>query len=570
MERQLDGSDKSDLYLKFTRQSSDQWEALPSPGKYFLPAVPRKFQYGNIYTQGVIVELSGKVLSDQALADLIVTHGPKAVNYLEGAFVIAVDDSRHGVWCANDPFAAMPLYYKLTSKELVITTRPENLRISSVDELNIPGIIAALSSGYPWGELTLLKEWKVLRPGHVITIDLSNKESVSGYFLPETDENVRGFQTPQEVLEAFDRNLESIASRYKRILIPLSGGVDSRLIAVRCHTLGIPFEAITFVANVPDGDDFDIASRLVKVFGVKHHRWEWNPSVENCVENFKKLCVGTGGMNDAFTSYPDGMSIFAQVASGYDCVLRGDQVFGLGEYSDNVSKSAFQVSINFWDNLDRALKPSYQGVNMEPVFEEQEEISINTTGSEANGWRHTSYRKSRTPRFLLPVGQLQAQHADVNYPFLTREIVGRTCRTEQRLRDGKLIAFETLAAGSPPEISTIPLSNQPTWQRSEPLLNLPARVINEMMDIVRQPNILSEVVDDAAVINAYNAYVNNPGGRGRASFMGSLKQMLKKALPKSLVSAYQDARRQHFKAPPHFVFKRYFAMKVFLNAISEN
>jgi hypothetical protein len=64
---------------------------------------------------------------------------------------------------------------------------------------------------------------------------------------------------------------------------------------------GIPYEAITFVANVPDGDDFDIASRLVKIFGVKHHRWNWNPGPD-CVKNFEQLCISTGGTNDAFPS----------------------------------------------------------------------------------------------------------------------------------------------------------------------------------------------------------------------------------------------------------------------------
>lgn len=572
MEQQFEGVARNDLFLRFTRQKSVQWEALPSPAKFFKPLVHHKFQYGNIYVQGVLVDPFGNALSEQALVDLVVQHGDKAVEHIEGDFVMAVDDSRYGVWCATDPSATLPLYYKLTSNELLISSRAENLSVRSANDLSLPGIIAALSSGYPWGELTLLKDWKALRPGHVVKIDTSNNASVSCYFDPETDESIEGFRNAQELIDAVDKGLKSIASRYKRLLIPLSGGVDSRLIAVRCYALGIPFEAITFVANVPDGDDFDVASRLVKVFGVKHHRWEWNPSVENCIEKFAKLCIASGGGNDAYTSYPDGMSIFGKVASGFDCALRGDHVFGYGEFAESVYRSAIALSINYWDNMDWVLNPAYQSkVNMESVFEEQEGIRIDAPGPEANAWRHISYRKSRSPRFLLPVGQLQSQYALMAYPFLTKEIVARLSRTEPGLRDGKLIAKQALEVCSPPEISRIPLSNQPTWKNTEPLLNLPSEVTSEMIKIVRQPNVLSEIVDDSAVINAYSGFLSGQShGKGHRSLLSSLKEIVKKTLPKSMIAAYQDATQHGFKTPPQFVFKRYFAMKVFLNSISEN
>jgi hypothetical protein len=532
--------------------------------------VVHKSQYGSVYSQGVFIDALGKALSPQAVAEIVDLHGHNAINHLEGDFVIAVDDRRHGIWCATDPSATLPLYYKLTSDELVVSTRPENLKLKSENDLNVAGIIAVINSGYPWGELTLLKEWKALRPGHMIRIDQSDNSSITSYFDPEADESVRGFQSSQELIDAIDAGLRSIAFRYKRILLPLSGGVDSRLIAVRCHALGIPFEAITFVANVLDGDDFDIASRLVKVFGVKHHRWEWKPSVENCIEHFTQLCIATGGTNDAYTSYPDGMSNFRQVAREFDCIMRGDHVFGLGPFADTVSESAYLLNINFADNLNWALKPTYQNtVDITSVFEEQEGISANGTGPAANAWRHISYRKSRSPRFLLPIGQLQAQHTEVTYPFLTKEIVSRMSRTDSTLRDEKRIAHEALAACSPPDIRRIPLSNQPTWKNTEPLLNLPPEVVDEMIRIVGQANILSEIVDDSVIIDGYKAFLLGQNSRqGQRSFMGNLKQMAKKALPKSILGAYQQKARQHRKAPPHLAFKRHFAMKVFLNSIS--
>lgn len=568
---QLESSSKRDLHLRFSRRGPVQWEPCLSVGKYVLPSVAFESQHGRIYSQGVFLDKSGRALSQPEVAGLVDAHGFEAINKLEGDFVIAVDDTRDGVWCATDASATLPLYYKLTSHELVISTRSENIRVQSAKDLDVECIMAVLNSGYPWGEVTLLKEWKVLRPGHMIRIDPADNCSTTCYFDPEADQTVQGFKSPDELVVAIDTALMSIASRYKRVLLPLSGGIDSRLIAVRCHALGIPFEAITFVANVDEGADFDIASRLVKVFGVKHHRWQWDPTVENCIENFRQLCIATGGTNDAYTSYTDGMGIFAQVASEFDCIMRGDHVFGLGAYSDTMVQSAYLVAIKLEDDLNWILREPFQNISSIPaVFEEQEGISVNTVGAAANAWRHESYRKSRSPRFILPIGQLQARHIEVTYPFLTKEIISRVSRADSSMRDEKRIAHEALAAYSPPDISRIPFTDQPTWKNGEPLLNLPRDVVQAMIELAGKANVLSEVVNESLVINNYKEFLSGHGRRlGRRGLLWNLKKIAKQSMPKGMLAAYQKKVSHAAKAPPYMIFKRYFAMKVFLDSISQ-
>src|SRR5690606_4420010 len=140
---------------------------------------------------------------------------------------------------------------------------------------------------------------------------------------------------------------------------------------------------------------------------------------------------------------------------------------------------------------------------------------------------------------------------------------------EPRLRDSKLIAREALALCSPPDIKRIPLSNQPTWKNSEPLLNLPSKVVDEMISIVGREDILSQVVDDSVIIGNYVAFLKARNStQGRPDLMSNLKQFMKKVLPKPMVAAYQEASRHHLKTPPYMLFKRYFAMKVFIDSIS--
>src|SRR5690606_39597784 len=102
--------------------------------------------------------------------------------------------------------ATLRIFYKLTRYELSSTTRAENMSARSADDLDIECIVAVLSSGYPWGDMTLLKHWKALRPGHVIRIDSNDNASVTSYFEPETAEDIQGYQSPEDLVPHVDES----------------------------------------------------------------------------------------------------------------------------------------------------------------------------------------------------------------------------------------------------------------------------------------------------------------------------------------------------------------------------
>lgn len=560
-----------DLNLTFSRRKSSSWECKKSEAKYKQRLIAYGTTFGTIYLQGSCIDESGKEISLLQLGNLIEQYGEKAVDFIDGSFVLAVDDIRSGIWCATDYSASYPLYYNLNSDTLDITNRPENIKINGLEDLDLEGVTTFINSGHPWGELTLVKSWKVLRPGQILRITKNDIASISYYFNPEIDESIEGFESPAELLKEIDRSLLSIASLYKKILIPLSGGVDSRLIAVQCHKLGIPFETITFVADEREGDDFAVASQLAKVLNVKHHRWDWSPS-SDCVNNFTELCISSAGSNDAFTSYPDAMKQFAKVASDYDCVIRGDHSFGFGGNSQSAYDSALALNLNFKDDLSRIYKPSYQGsINLESVFVKQEELDPREkNGQVANAWRHTSFRKTRSPRFLLAIGQIQAQHANIAYPFLSKKMIKRMARTNSALRDEKVIASQALRLASPEKISRIPMATESTWQRGEPLLNLPSEVTNEMAEIIGKPSIISEVIDESLIKHQYFSLLERLKENGTKPSLGmEVKSLLKKVLPKQFIMAYRESV-SYPKVSPHLLFKRHFALKVFLNAIEKH
>lgn len=557
-------SDQNDLHLSCKRGTST-WEVLESPARYFVPLRTHRGQHCTVHLQGICLGDSGKELSMEGLAGLIDRYRIGALDHLDGSFVIAVTDPRDGAWCATDHSGTLPLYYSATDEGVTISTRAENALVRSSDDLDLSGLISTLNTGYPWGNLTLLSQWKFLRPGHVMQVGGLNGVGIKSYFRAEDDENVAGFSKPEELLEEINNSLMAIASRYKKLLIPLSGGVDSRLITMQCHKLGIPFEAITFVANVPDGDDFDIASRLVKIYGVKHHRWEWKPTSDT-VDNFFQLCLSTAGTNDAYTTYPDGMKVFASIASEFDCVLRGDHSFGFGGHSESLFQSAHELGINYKEELDWLLRPEHQnGLNVEAVFAEQEQVDPQLKGIAVNEWRHRSRRLTRNPRAHLPIGQIQAEHAMVAYPLLARNIVKRMARCATWQKNNKQIAHDALAVGSPPDIKRIPHSTRHTWQTGEPLLNLSPDILRQMIEFVQKPGVLGDFLDEALAAEKFSPYLDSVGKPIQPRLRKSAKQMIKRLLPKRILNTYKS-RTSFPRTPAHMVFKRLFAAKAFIEA----
>lgn len=561
-------NDKNDLHLSCRRQPKPFWRLKPSRNVgYYLPVYTYLYENCEVFLQGYCLSHLGHQLTIENVAKIIRESGIQALNHLDGSFVIAVNDRNGGAWCATDPSGSLPLYYRVTPEDVNITISPKSIPFSSTQNLDLDGIFSFLNSGYPWGELTLLQEWKVLGPGRLLQINANNQIEFMDYFDPETSQELRGFSSPDEILAELDRSLTSIATRYKKILITLSGGVDSRLIAIRCHQLGIPFEAITFVANNSLGDDFDIACQLARIMDIKHHRWEWTPT--NCIENFKKLIVASGGMSDAYTSYPDGMDFFSQISSSFDCVIRGDENFGCRHTSLSILESTDLLNMRIKDKLSWVVKPNVTFCkNVESLLQNLAYCDTTANGLGANAWKNRFYLKTRLPRFIMPVARWEAQHTAVTYPYLTRAFIIRMSQTGPNERDNKRIIREALAKCSPASIQAIPHSTSPTWNFGEPLLNLPDEIISEMKDILLVPSKIDEIIDANIVTHRFVSTLkpSSENSISHEKFVFRVKSLLKKITPQSALKMFKPASVSHLTVREYFIFKRLFAIKVYLTS----
>src|SRR5690606_37671634 len=112
-----------------------------------------------------------------------------------------------------------------------------------------------------------------------------------------------------------------------------------------------------------------------------------------------------------------------------------------------------------------ALRPDYRNrVNLVSMVERLDGISLSAKGNSVNKWRHSSYRKNRSPRYVMPNAHLQSRFIAVANPLQSKEIVARISRTDTNLRDNKSIARRALAYCSPENIKSIPFTSKSTWR----------------------------------------------------------------------------------------------------------
>ena len=155
-----------------------------------------------------------------------------------------------------DPSRIYPLYYRKSENGVFLSDNPYDL-LQKGDVLGLESRTEYDVAGYPLENKTLVQEIYHVPPGGVLCEDGNVNEYYSylaksnELFYPNYDEAERVFE------HVFDRMIRSVKGR--QIVIPLSGGNDSRLILcmlrrmhynnVICFTVGRPKNAEELIAT---------------------------------------------------------------------------------------------------------------------------------------------------------------------------------------------------------------------------------------------------------------------------------------------------------------------------------
>lgn len=207
---------------------------------------PQWFSLAGIHTRGYAFDAQGKLWQGAALCDLLqgvqdAVSLEAIVSRLNGCFAIIIQ-TESSTLAAVDRMASMPLYWVQEQGIQLISDVPQHAASQFPNkDTDARRISEYLLSGFCSGNDTLQKGLNVLQAGQILEIRDSQSRIIQYYRYKHLKSTPTDLATLYERLDTAHLNsirrlIQSLDGR--PVAIPLSGGYDSRLIAILLKRLG--------------------------------------------------------------------------------------------------------------------------------------------------------------------------------------------------------------------------------------------------------------------------------------------------------------------------------------------
>jgi len=167
------------------------------------------------------------------------------VERLKGEFAIVVDAGDR-IFCAVDKLRSIPLFYSLEEDDFLLSDTACFLKDKCNSRLNEKNAAEFMVAGYVTGEETLFDGIKQVKNGEFLIYQKKDKLlKTSSYFrflhgiYFDTSELQLLEMLDHAFVNAFSRLIESTVNKGKKLVVPLSGGLDSRIIIGMLKRLGV-------------------------------------------------------------------------------------------------------------------------------------------------------------------------------------------------------------------------------------------------------------------------------------------------------------------------------------------
>lgn len=215
-----------------------------------------------------------------------------------GNFALALETPRY-IFCTVDRVRSIPLFYAVNGDEALFSDDANHLRDRLDPPFNEENGAEFLVTGYVTGPDTLFDGISQLQAGEYLVYDKADGSLITQFYHRFWHENF--FSDSEEELlnrldevfvRVFQRLIESTKGR--QIVVPLSGGLDSRIIVVMLKRLGVE-DVICFTYGKKGNREAEISRQVAEALG---YRWYF---VEYTNEKWYK-CAHTDIMR-AYYSY---------------------------------------------------------------------------------------------------------------------------------------------------------------------------------------------------------------------------------------------------------------------------
>ena len=421
----------------------------------YYPWKEVKFKGARCYLKGNIF-FENKLVSPEKLAELITPliwkeeQGPENesrdfLNGLNGEFAF-VAENKNTILCAVDKTRSIPLFYIKTKNSFIVSDSAYYLKDKISQRLNEENAAEFMVAGYVTGNETLFNDIKQIRNGEFLTYQKNEKSLKSCCYFRFLHGDYRELPEPrllemldQTLVNAFSRLVESTSKQGKRLIVPLSGGLDSRIIVAMLKRLGVN-DVICMSYGRKGSRESDISKNVAEALGydwlfVEYTAKKWRECYNSKEAELFRIWAGN------LSSLPHMQDFLAVKELKVQGKIPENSVFIPGHSGDMLAGSHIpsycldnSVEFNSDTYLAASLKKHYNlwggpyGQELEKIFKQR--ISKSTSGLEtkdnetfANAIEYFDFNERQSKFIINSVRVYEFFRCGWRIPFWDTELI---------------------------------------------------------------------------------------------------------------------------------------------------
>lgn len=197
---------------------------------------------------------------------------------LNGNFSLVIETSQH-IFCTVDRVRSIPLFYAVSEERVLFSDDANYIRDLLNPPFNEENGVEFLVSGYVTSSETLFDGISQLQAGEYLIYDKKDGSLAThfyhrfwhGNYFSDSEEDLLS-RLDETFVRVFQRLIAS--TKGLQIVVPLSGGLDSRIIITMLKRLGVE-DAICFTYGRKGNREAEISRRVAEALGYKWYFIEY-------------------------------------------------------------------------------------------------------------------------------------------------------------------------------------------------------------------------------------------------------------------------------------------------------
>ncbi len=276
------------VHLDYVNNKTDF--AVSNDGRYLLTLIGEIFSYKDIETPQIVDD-------QQFLLDIFIRDGIDCLKSINGHFTAAIYDFvEEKLLLISDRMGTRPHYYANTSNGFVFAPEVKAILKAGIDkEINYSAIAELFSFGHLFGSKTLFKNIHQLPPASYLVYSKGEYSFHKYWDFPcyeeaytkEWPSKKRINSYTEEFIDIFSNAMKrNFSKNSDKILISLSGGLDSRFVAAFAKKFGIN-PLVSFTMGPEGSEDQMYAKQVAEKTGMQYNPFVVKP--DNIWEDASKF-----------------------------------------------------------------------------------------------------------------------------------------------------------------------------------------------------------------------------------------------------------------------------------------